>query len=104
MVPFILMLLLAPGSAAQDAPLQMMTYQMVLLRAAPGHETDAQTPEAQKKQRAHLANLARLNRERVNVLYGPFLDNGDLRGRVASRGGREVSASSEQGGTGNSSE
>jgi uncharacterized protein YciI len=56
---------------------EMMTYQMVLLRAGPNAVPPA---EAKAMQDAHLALLARLNAERVNVLYGPFLDKGDLRG------------------------
>ncbi len=63
MLPVVLLLVSAPA-ILQDAPLQMMTYQMVLLRAAPGHGAQAHTPEAERKQEAHLAKLARLNRER----------------------------------------
>jgi uncharacterized protein YciI len=64
--------------AAQEPPLQMMTYQMVFLRA--GTTPAPQGAEGQKMQQEHLAGLAELNRQRFNVLYGPFLDNGDLRG------------------------
>jgi uncharacterized protein len=31
-------------------------------------------------QQVHLANLASLNERGINVLYGPFLDEGDMRG------------------------
>jgi uncharacterized protein YciI len=69
----------APAAQAPAAPaepkLEMMAYQMVFLRkgANPGPEGD----EAQKAQAGHLANFARLNAERKNLLYGPFTDGGD---------------------------
>ncbi len=59
-----------------QAPLETQTYQMVFLRAA----ATPQGPDGQKMQQEHLARLAELNRQRLNVLYGPFLDEGDLRG------------------------
>ncbi len=71
---------LAAASPAEDADLQMMTYQMVFLRKGPNH--GAKNPDAAKAQAAHQAFLAQLNRERVNLLYGPFLDDTDLRGVV----------------------
>lgn len=63
----------APPPAA-EAPLQMMTYQMVLFREAPKAKTAAKG-DSEDKILGHLANLARLNRARIAVLYGPF--NGD---------------------------
>ena len=70
----VLALMLPSAAGAQE----MMTYQMVLFRVGPNKDV----PPAQAKalQDAHLALLAKLNVERVNVLYGPFLDAGDLRG------------------------
>jgi uncharacterized protein YciI len=62
----------APAPAAQEPRLEMMTYQMVFLRK--GTAPEPQGPEAQKVQQDHLARLAELNRQRLNVLYGPFAD------------------------------
>jgi len=80
-----------PAPAAQseakkpDAPPQMMTYQMVLFRQAPPKPASTSMPcappapapkadsaSSQAKMRGHLANLARRNAERVNLIYGPF--------------------------------
>lgn len=74
---FALVATLVQPAPAQKSALQMMTYQMVLLRDGPN---TAQSPDAEKIQLAHLDYLAKLNRERINLLYGPFLDEGDLRG------------------------
>lgn len=63
---------------AQEPKLEMMTYQMVFLRK--GSAPEPKGPEGEKIQQEHLARLAELNRQRVNVLYGPFLDGGDLVG------------------------
>ncbi|MBI1897439.1 MAG: hypothetical protein HYS04_13085 [Acidobacteria bacterium] len=65
-------------ASAQDPPTQMKTYQMVFLRNGPNHAV--RTLDAAKIQQAHLEHLAKLNRERINLLYGPFLDHADLRG------------------------
>jgi len=73
-----LMFALVPGSPAEEAEFQMKTYQMVFLRKGPN--AGAESPDAAKVQAAHLAYLAKLNQERVNLLYGPFLDDTDLRG------------------------
>lgn len=67
-------LLFAAPAAAQE----MMTYQMVFLRTGPNKDVPAD--KARALQDAHLALLTKLNSERVNVLFGPFLDGGDLRG------------------------
>lgn len=68
----------APASPADEAELQMMTYQMVFLRKGPN--AGAKSPDAAKLQAAHLAYLAKLNEERINLLWGSFLDDTDLRG------------------------
>jgi uncharacterized protein YciI len=57
----------------------MMTYYMVLLWAVAGRPEPSEA-EATSRQKAHLAYLEKLNREGINLLYGPFLDDGDLRG------------------------
>jgi uncharacterized protein YciI len=64
-----------PSQAATEPTPRMMTYQMVFLRKGPAPEP--QGAEAEKAQAEHLAHLARLNRERKNLLYGPFTDGGD---------------------------
>ena len=69
-----LVLALPSLAAAQE----MMTYQMVLFRTGPNK--DIPPDKAKVLGDGHLAGLARLNAERVNVLYGPFLDDGDIRG------------------------
>lgn len=73
MLPLPLLLaLLLPSAAPQNAPVEMTTYQLVLLKK--GTVAPPTAPEAQKKmQDEHLARLAELNRKRVNLLYGPVL-------------------------------
>jgi len=72
-------LLQAPSApAAQEFRLEMMTYQMVFLRK--GTAPEPQGAAGQKAHQEHLFRLAELNRRRLNVLYGSFLDDGDLRG------------------------
>jgi uncharacterized protein YciI len=78
MIPVLLLTLLPALSPQEAPPLEMMTYQMVLLRKGPGAEPSADA--ARKMQDAHLANLAALNRKRINLIYGPIVDGGDLRG------------------------
>jgi uncharacterized protein YciI len=72
-------LLAGAPHAAQEPAVEMMTYQMVFLKKGPN--APPATPEAQKKmQDDHLAALADLNRKRVNLLYGPVLEDVELRG------------------------
>ncbi len=73
-----LVLGLAPAAPADEAEFQMKTYQMVFLRKGPNAAN--KRPDAEKTQAEHLAYLAKLNQDRVNLLYGPFLDDTDLRG------------------------
>jgi uncharacterized protein YciI len=78
----LVLLLAQPASAPAQAPqpkLEMMTYYMVFLRRVPGVP---EVPEAEAKavQDQHLAYLGKLNREGINLLYGPFRDDGPLRG------------------------
>ena len=60
-------------------PPKMVMYQFVMLRAG----TNTSQPGAEavaKMQQEHLDGLIELNQKRVNLLFGPFLDKGDLRG------------------------
>jgi uncharacterized protein YciI len=66
-------------AVAQDAPLDMMTYQMVLLKKGPVAPPSAPADQ-QRMQNEHLAGLAELNRKRINLIYGPILAESDLRG------------------------
>ena len=71
-------LIAAPGRT-QDTPVQMMTYQLVLLKQGPAQPPSA--PAALKQmQEGHLARLADLNKKRINVIYGPILIEDTLRG------------------------
>ena len=72
-----LLLFVAVSILAADAPPRMKTYQMVFFRK--GANTNAPT-DAAKMQQAHLEALIQLNQTRTNVLFGPFLDDADLRG------------------------
>jgi uncharacterized protein YciI len=82
-LPMTLVLLVASLAAspapAQDTPLEMATYQLVLLKR--GAVSAPSSPAEQKQmQDAHLANLAELNRKRINLLYGPVTVDADLLG------------------------
>lgn len=57
--------------------IRMTTYQLVVFRA----NADMPPDDAQMKAMLgeHLAGMAELNRKRVNLLYGPMLDDGPLR-------------------------
>jgi uncharacterized protein YciI len=66
---------------APAPPLEMHTYHVVVLRSVPG-TTQPVGPELQKLSEAHLAGLADLGRQRVNVMHGPMLDEGPIRGIV----------------------
>lgn len=64
--------LCAQTPTPQAAPVEMTTYQMVLLKK--GSTPPPSAPDVQRKmQEEHLARLADLNRKRVNLLYGPML-------------------------------
>lgn len=68
----------ANSRSATNLPPGMKRYQMVFFRKGP--DTNAPSAELPKMQQAHLEGLTKLNTERVNVLFGPFLDKTDLRG------------------------
>jgi uncharacterized protein YciI len=58
---------------------EMTTYYVGFLYRGPSWSPGS-TPEAQKIQEAHLANIQRLADEGKLLLAGPFSDDGDLRG------------------------
>ncbi len=49
--------------------------------------TRESTPETEKLQEAHLANILRMQKEGKLLVAGPFLDGGDLRGLYIFRVG-----------------
>ena len=65
-------------SDAADTPPAMKTYQMVFFRKGPN--TNLPAADMATMQQAHLDGLLKLNLDRTNVLFGPFLDDTDLRG------------------------
>ena len=56
----------------------MKKYVIAFLKSGPNRTDDKE--KAAELQRAHMANIKRLAKEKKLVLAGPFLDNGDLRG------------------------
>ncbi len=56
----------------------MKKYVLVFLKRGPKRPADS--TEAARLQRAHMANIRRLADEGTLVLAGPFLEDGDLRG------------------------
>jgi len=79
MLHLCLALMLSAPAATQDTPVTMMTYQMVFLKKGPNAPPSA--PAEQKRmQDAHLAHLAELNKQRINMIYGPILADADLQG------------------------
>jgi uncharacterized protein YciI len=74
---FVLILLLDAQTPAAAPPVQLSQMQMVFFKPGP---TPPDADAMPRMQGAHLALLGRLNRERINLLYGPFRDSGDLRG------------------------
>ena len=92
MLCILLASLLLPHAPAQAAPVEMTTYQMVLLKK--GTAPPPAAPEAQKRmQDEHLARLADLNRKRINLFYGPVVAPDSGRSRGESRGARARSVS-----------
>ena len=75
-------------SAEGEAPkFEMTTYYVAFLHRGPKW-TKEHTPELEKLQEAHLANIRSLGESGKLLLAGPFSDDGELRGmfvfRVAS--------------------
>jgi uncharacterized protein YciI len=67
----------ALAAPTPQAPPDMKVYQLVVFRSGPNK--DVPPADAQRMQQAHLEGLTKLNTERVNLLFGPFLDKTDLR-------------------------
>jgi uncharacterized protein YciI len=63
----------------------MAVYYIYLLKKGPAWSPD-ETPEIEKMQREHLANLARLGDEGKLVLNGPLLDSFQLSGEIRGIG------------------
>jgi uncharacterized protein len=72
-----------------NSPLKMETVYFGFLKRGPNRKAgDANTPEIQELQKAHIANINRMADMKKLIVAGPFGDDGDLRGifvfRVAS--------------------
>jgi uncharacterized protein YciI len=82
-----------------NSPLKMEIVYFGFLKRGPNRKAgDANTPEIQELQKAHIANINRLADMKKLIVAGPFGDDGDLRGifvfRVASlQEARELAAS-----------
>jgi uncharacterized protein len=70
-----------PARAAEPPPgaVEMTTYYVGFLYRGP-QWTPGSTPESEKIQEGHMANIRRLAAEGKLLLAGPFTDDGDLRG------------------------
>ena len=78
----LLTLLAPPVIRAEDraeTPYEMTTYYLVLLYRGP-NSTGQATPETQRIQEEHMANIRRMAAAGKLILAGPFSDNGNLRG------------------------
>lgn len=62
-----------------EVPVGMATYYVALLFRGPKW-TPAVTPEVERLQKEHLANLRRMADSGKLILAGPFTDDGKLRG------------------------
>ena len=90
----VLALLAAPSPAQQPEKLpdvgpggyQMTTYYVGFLYRGPAW-TPESTPETQKLQEAHMANIVRMQKEGKLLVAGPFLDGGDLAGLYIFKAG-----------------
>jgi uncharacterized protein YciI len=80
MITTVLLALTIGAPAPHEQAVAMTTYQMVFLMKGPNHDAVAKGPDAQKMQQQHLANLIALNQKRVNLLFGPLLDENELQG------------------------
>ena len=78
LINLLLLAFQALSAPAPQTPSGMKTYQFVFLRTGPNKEVPP--AEAEKMQQGHLDGLVKLNRERINLLFGPILGQSDLRG------------------------
>ena len=79
----------APLAGAQkpsEAHYEMTTYYLVLLYRGP-NSTGENTPEAQRIQEAHMANIGRMADEGKLIMAGPMAEDGKLRGIFVFRVG-----------------
>ena len=65
---------------------EMTTYYLVLLHRGP-KSTGSETPDAQRIQDAHMANIRRMADEGKLIMAGPISDDGKLRGIFVLRAG-----------------
>ena len=72
--------LAAPVLAQETQTLpKMMTYYVGFLRRGPA-ATSESTPETERLQQAHMANIRKMAADGKLLLAGPFTDGGELRG------------------------
>lgn len=79
----------SPAVGAQvraGTPYEMTTYYLALLYRGP-NSTGQATPETQRIQEEHMANIRRMAEAGKLILAGPFSDNGNLRGIFVFRVG-----------------
>ncbi len=77
----VLLTAVAATTAQEKKPVdwEMTTYYVGLLYRGPKW-TPERTPETQKLQEGHMANIRKLGESGKLLLAGPFSDDGDLRG------------------------
>jgi uncharacterized protein YciI len=68
-----------PPRPAAEPNYEMTTYYLGLIYRG-ANWTPGSTPESEKIQAGHMANIGRLAKEGKLLLAGPFADDGDLRG------------------------
>jgi len=66
-----------PLQAAKEY--KMTTYTFGILRKGPKWTAES-TPETQKIQEGHIANIVKMNKDGYLVVAGPLQDGGDMRG------------------------
>jgi uncharacterized protein YciI len=71
--------LAAPVLAQENQTPKMMTYYVGFLKRGPA-ATSERTPETQRLQEAHMANIRKMAADGKLLLAGPFTDGGELRG------------------------
>ena len=77
--PLLLAYLAFGADQKPERTYEMTTYIMGLLRKGPGW-TAADTPETQRLQAAHMANIKKMADTGKLIVAGPFGDSGDFRG------------------------